>query len=121
MTSRRGFFGRIARLAEDPQKARQRRVAELRAWALECAPLEWDSEQREETARAVEVKLSYLSDETLRGENMKKYVENVVRTKEMFYAARRAEQEYLRRNPEEQNRSEYDSYPYEDSEENDSR
>jgi hypothetical protein len=115
MTSRRGFFERVARLAEDPHKLRERRVSELRAWALECAPLEWESDQREETARAVEVKLSYLSDETLRGDNMKKYVENIVRAKEMFYAARRAEEEYLRRNREE---SEYHSYPYEDTEEN---
>lgn len=117
MVSRRGFFEKVARLAEDPQKARQQRVEELRAWAMECAPLDWDAEQREETARGVEVKLSYLSDETLRGENMKKYVENIVRTKEMFYAARRAEQDYLRRHQDESS-PEYDSYPYEDTEEN---
>src|SRR5437870_4946799 len=115
MFSRRGFFERIARMAEDPQKIREQRVSELRAWALECAPLDWDSEQREETARAVEVKLSYLSDETLSQDNMKKYVENVVRTKEMFYAARRAEEDYMRRRRED---SEYDTYPYEDTEEN---
>lgn len=102
-------------MAEDPQKLREQRVSELRAWALECAPLDWDSEQREETARAVELKLSYLSDDTLRQENMKKYVENIVRTKEMFYAARRAEDDYLRRHGQE---SDCDTYPYEDTEEN---
>ena len=108
MTSRRGFFEHIVRMTEDPQKLRDRRVAELCAWALECSPLEWDTEQREETARAVETKLLYLSDETLGQDNMKKYVENIVRTKEMFYAARRAEDDYLRRNP-----IPHD-YPYED-------
>ena len=30
---------------------------------------------------------------------MKKYVESIVRDKEMFYAARRAEDDYVRRNP----------------------
>ena len=104
MTSRRGFFEHFARMTEDPQKVRDRRVEELRAWAIECFPLEWDNEQREETLRSVELKLSYLGDETLTQDNMKKYVENLVRTKEMFYAARRAEEDYVRRNP----------YPYED-------
>ena len=113
MFSRRGFFERLTHLAEDPQKVRARRVAELRAWALECASLDWDAQQREETAQAVEGKLSYLSDETLAQENMKKYVENIVRTKEMFYAAQRAEQDYLRRHQED---TEYDGYPYEGTE-----
>jgi hypothetical protein len=115
MFSRRGFFEYFTHLAENPQKARERRVAELRAWALECASLDWSAEQREETARDVERKLSYLSDESLRQENMKKYVENIVRTKDMFYAAQRAEQDYLRRHQED---SEYDGYPYGDNEEN---
>ena len=118
MTSRRGFFEHLARMAEDPQKVRERRVTELRAWAMECAPLDWDTAQREETARTVEVKLSYLSDDTLAGDNMKKYVENIVRTKEMFYAARRAEEDYLRRHQLTGAEAEADSYPYEDSEEN---
>ena len=97
MFSRRGFFEKLTHLAEDPQKLRTRRIAELRAWAMECASLDWDAAQREETGCDIERKLSYLSDETLRQENMKKYVENIVRTKEMFYAAQRAEQDYLRR------------------------
>ena len=91
MFSRRGFFERIARMAEDPQKIREQRVSELRAWALECAPLDWDSEQREETARAVEVKLSYLSDETLSQDNMKKYVENGGRIRGFAVPASRPE------------------------------
>ena len=107
MFSRRGFFERLTHLAEDAQKVRARRVAELRAWAMECASLDWDATQREETAQDVERKLSYLSDATLRQENMKKYVENIVRTKEMFYAAQRAEQDYVRRHQED---SEYDPY-----------
>ncbi len=72
-------------------------MAELRDRALETAPLEWDADQREETARAIERKLSYLSDDALRQPNIFKYAEQIVRTKEMFYAARRAEEEYLRR------------------------
>ena len=99
MTSRRGFFESIVHMTADPRKLRDKRVEELRAWALECAPLEWDTEQREEAARMVETKLTYLSDETLRGDGMKKLVESIVRTKEMFYAARRAEDDYVRRNP----------------------
>jgi hypothetical protein len=113
MFSRRGFFEKLTHLAEDPQKLRARRVAELRAWAMECASLDWDASQREETGQDVERKLSYLSDETLRQENMRKYVENIVRTKEMFYAARRAEQDYARRH---QVDSEYDGYPHEGTE-----
>ena len=72
-------------------------MAELRDLALDTAPTEWSPDQREETARAIERKLSYLSDDTLRQPNIRKYVEQIVRTKEMFYAARRAEEEYLRR------------------------
>ena len=96
-TSRRDFFGWFARIGENPLLWREKRVAELRAQALEAAPLDWGSDQREETARAVEQKLSYLSDHVLRQENIRKYVENIVRTKEMFYAAQSAEQAYLRR------------------------
>jgi hypothetical protein len=77
---------------------------------MECASLDWTTNQREDTAQDVERKLSYLSDEALRQENMKKYVENIVRTKEIFYAAQRAEQDYLRRE------QEYDGYPYEGTE-----
>src|ERR1022692_2425992 len=69
MFSRRGFFERLTHLAEDPEKVRARRVAELRAWAMECASLDWDATQREETGQDVERKLSYLSDATLRQEN----------------------------------------------------
>lgn len=99
MTSRRGFFEHIVRMKDNPGKLREKRIQELRAWALECAPLEWDNDLREDTARLVESKLTYLSDETLQGDGMKKYVESIVRDKEMFYAARRAEDDYVRRNP----------------------
>jgi hypothetical protein len=107
MFSRRGFFEKLTHLAEDPQKLRVRRIAELRAWAMECASLDWSADQREETGQDIERKLSYLSDETLRQDNMRKYVENIVRTKEMFYAAQRAEQDYARRHDED---SPYDPY-----------
>ncbi len=106
MFSRREFFGRIGRVAENPQRVREKRVAELVEMALETAPLDWGADQREETARAIERKLSYLGDDALRRPNTCKYVEQIVRTKEMFYAAQRAEEEYLRRQREEEESTE---------------
>ncbi len=112
MFSRRNFFSRLARITENPQRWREKRVAQLKAAALEAAPLDWTDQQREETGWAIEQKLSYLSDESLRQENMNKYVENIVRTKEMFYAAQGAEAQYLRR---QQAGNDYDTYPYEEN------
>lgn len=106
MFSRREFFGRFARLAEDPQRWREKRVAELVEMALETAPLDWGADQREETAQAIERKLACLGDDALRQPHLGKYVEHIVRTKEMFYAAERAEQEYLRRQQEERESTE---------------
>lgn len=113
MFSRREFFGRIARAAEDPQRWREKRVAELRELALKSAPSDWTSAQREEAARAVEQKLSYLGDAALRQPNIRKYVEQIVRTKQMFYEARRAEEEYLRS----REQTEYPDYTSEYTEE----
>jgi hypothetical protein len=114
MFSRRDFFSRFTRVVENPQKWREKRVAELKAIALDAAPLDWSDDQREETTRAVERKLSYLSDITLRQENMRKYVEDVVRTTEIRFAAQRAEEEFLRRQQADSN-SNYDTYPYEEN------
>jgi hypothetical protein len=97
MYSRRGFFERLSNMAQDREVWRRKRVSELRALALEAAPLDWTDEQREETGRALELKLSYMTDEGLREPGIRKYVEGIVRTKEMFYAAQRAEDDYLRR------------------------
>lgn len=100
MLSRREFFDNIARSA-NPQRWREKRVTELVAVALKAAPGDWGPDEREETARAIETKLSYLSDDTLRQPHIRKYVQQIVRTKEMFYAARRAEEDYLRRQQDE--------------------
>ena len=100
MLSRRELFENIARSA-DPQRWRERRMARLRELALKTAPAHWTADQREETARAIETKLSYLSDDALRQPNIRKYVEQIVRTKEIFYSAKRAEEEHLRRRQEE--------------------
>ena len=110
MYSRRDFFGRVARLAEDRRRWREKRLAELREMALEVAPLNWTEDQREETLRALDQKLSCLNDDALRQESIRKYVEGLVRTKEMFYAAQRAEQEYLRRQGQDS-----DPYPSEEN------
>ena len=100
MLSRRELFENIARSA-DPQRWRERRVARLCGLALKAAPAHWTAEQRDETARAIETKLAYLSDDGLRQPNIRKYVEQIVRTKELFYSAKRAEDAYLRRLQEE--------------------
>ena len=112
MFSRRNFFSRFTRIAENHQRWREKRVAHLKAVALETAPLDWSDRQREETGWAIEQKLSYLSDENLRQESMTKVVEDVVRSKEMFYAAQSAEEQYLRR---QQAGNDYDTYPYEEN------
>ena len=98
MYSRRGFFDHIRRAAEDPRRRRDERVAELCRLGLEAAPLDWPEEQRDETRRAIEIKLSCLDDEAIWQPNMSRYVTAIVRTKEMYFAAKRAEEDFLRRN-----------------------
>ena len=97
MYSRRGFFDHLRRVAEEPLRRRQKRVAELCRIGLETAPLDWSDEQREDTERAIEIKLAALTDEALWQPNAGRYVTGIVRSKEMFYAAQRAEEDYLRR------------------------
>lgn len=98
MYSRRGFFDHLRRVAEEPLRRRSKRVAELCRIGLETAPLDWSEEQREETRRAIEMKLAAMTDEALWQPATGRLVTGIVRTKEMYYAAQRAEQDYLRRN-----------------------
>jgi hypothetical protein len=104
--SRRGFFGHLRRVAEDPRRRRQQRVADLCRIALEAAPLDWTEDQRDEARRALEIKLGCLEDEALWRPDIRRYLAGIVRTKEMYFAARRAEEDFLRRN-------QHDPYPEE--------
>ena len=83
--SRRQFFERFREVAEGPLRWRERRVTELREYALKQMPAEWTPEQREEASRAVERRLIYLSDESLRTPEMYKYVEAILGSKELFF------------------------------------
>lgn len=94
--SRRQFFERLRDAAEGPHRWREKRIAQLREYALSKAPAEWAAEQREEAGRAVERKLTYMSDDTLRGPGMRRYVEAVVRSKDIFFQSSHAEEEYYR-------------------------
>ena len=91
--SRRQFFGRFRDAAEGPHRWRERRIAELKEYALTKAPPEWTAQQREEAGRAVETKLVYMSDDTLRGGAMKRYVEGILRSKDLFYQATQTQQQ----------------------------
>ena len=94
--SRRQFFERLRHAAEGPHRWREKRIARLRAYALSKAPAEWTADQREEAGRAVERKLLYMSDESLRGPGMRRYVEAILRSKDIFFQATQAEQDYYR-------------------------
>lgn len=93
--SRRQFFERIRHAAEGP-RWREKRIAQLREYALKKAPPEWNAGQREEAGRAIERRLAYMSDDSLRGPGMRKYVEAILRSKDLFYQATQAEQDYNR-------------------------
>jgi hypothetical protein len=97
MYSRRGFFDHIRRVAEEPRLRREKRVAELCRIGLEALALDCSDDQREDSRRAIEIKLACLDDEALWQPNLARYVIGIVRTKEMFFAAKRAEEDYLRR------------------------
>ena len=92
--SRRQFFERFREVAEGPLCWRERRIAQLCEYALKKAPAEWTSEQREEAGQAIEHRLTYLSDESLRGPQMRKYVDAILRSKDLFFHATEAEQDY---------------------------
>ncbi len=91
--SRRQFFERLRHAAEGPHRWRERRIADLRAYALTKAPAEWTDQQREEAGRAVERKLLYMSDDTLRGTGMRRYVEGIIQSKDLYYQSSPAEEE----------------------------
>ncbi len=94
--SRRQFFERLRDAAEGPHRWRERRIAQLREYALTKAPGEWSDAQRREAGRAVESKLLYMSDDSLRGRAMRRYVEGIIRSKDLFFQANQAEQDYYR-------------------------
>lgn len=98
--SRRQFFERIRNVAEGPERWREKRIAELRAYALGKAPAEWTEAQREDAGRAVERKLVYMSDDSLRGPEMRRYVEAIIHNKDQFFQSSRAEEDhYLEDDP----------------------
>lgn len=103
--SRRQFFGRLRDAAEGPHRWREKRIAQLRDYALSNAPAEWTTEQRAEAGRAVERKLMYMSDETLRGPEMRKYVLGIMRSKELVFQTGKTDEDYGR-----QEDSYYDEY-----------
>jgi len=92
--SRRQFFDRLREAAEGPHRWREKRIAQLREYALSHAPSGWTSAQREEAGRMVENKLAYMSDESLRGPDMKRYVEAVIQSKDLYFQTRPAEPGY---------------------------
>ncbi len=92
--SRRGFFERLRQAAEGPQRWREKRIAELREYALSKAPSEWTQAQREEAGRTVERKLVYMSDETLRGAGMRRYVDSIIQSKDLFFQSNQSEETY---------------------------
>ena len=103
--SRRQFFERIRHAAEGPHRWREKRIAQLREYALTRAPAEWTDAQREEAGRAVERKLLYMSDDTLRGSGMRRYVDGIIRSKDLFFQSSQAEEDTYR-----QEDSYYDDY-----------
>lgn len=60
------------------------------------APAEWTAQQREQAGRAVENKLIYMSDDTLRGRDMRRYVESIIRSKDLFFQSSQPEEEQYR-------------------------
>lgn len=94
--SRRKFFERLRDAAEGPQRWREKRVAQLKEYALSKAPPEWTAEQREQAAKAVENRLVYMSDDTLRGPDMRRYVESILQSKDIFFNSSQPEEDYSR-------------------------
>jgi hypothetical protein len=94
--SRRKFFERLRDAAEGPQRWREKRVAQLKEYALSKAPAEWTAEQREQAAKAVENRLVYMSDDTLRGPDMRRYVESILQSKDISLNSSQPEEDYSR-------------------------
>ena len=83
--SRRQFFGRLREVAEGPDRWRERRIAELREYALKKMPAEWTPQQRDTARWAVEHRVVYLSEESLRTPEMYKYVDAILSSKDLFF------------------------------------
>jgi hypothetical protein len=94
--SRRGFFERLRDAAEGGQRWREKRIARLKEYALSKAPAEWTAEQREQAARALENRLVYISDETLRGSDMRSYVESIINNKDIVFPSNQPEEDTCR-------------------------
>jgi hypothetical protein len=94
--SRRKFFERLRDAAEGPQRWREKRVAQLKEYALSKAPPEWTAEQREQAAKAVENRLVYMSDDSLHGPDMRRYVESILQSKDIFLNSSQPEEDYSR-------------------------
>ena len=83
--SRRQFFGRLRGVAQGPDRWRERRIAELREYALKKMQAKWTPQQRDAARWAVEHRLVYLSEESLRTPEMYKYVDAILSSKELFF------------------------------------
>jgi hypothetical protein len=94
--SRRKFFERLRDAAEGPQRWREKRVAQLKEYALSKAPAEWTAEQREQAAKAVENRLVYMSDDTLHGPDMRRNVESILQSKDIFFNSSQPEEDCSR-------------------------
>ncbi len=104
--SRRQFFDRFRQAAEGPQRWRDKRIAELREYAMAKAPPDWNAERRSSLARAVEDRLVYMSDDSLRGPGMRRYVDSVIESKTVYYNSEGNEEDYYREGD-----SYYNDYP----------
>jgi hypothetical protein len=96
--SRRAFFERIRQAAERPGRWRERRVQELKEYALSKAPAEWTDAQRQDLARTVEEKLAYMSDDTLRDSGTRRYVDVIINARKTHYEAGEADEDSCRLN-----------------------
>ena len=83
--SRRQFFTRLRDAAEGPERWRERRIQELKEYALEKAPGEWTAEQRHDLGRTIDEKLVYMSDETLRAPGVRRYVDAMIDSRRQYY------------------------------------
>ncbi len=92
--SRRQFFDRLRQVAD--RKWRDKRIAEMREYALSKAPEKWTDEQRQSLARAVEDRLAYMSDDTFRSAGLRRYVDSIVESRTVYYNSTNTEEDYYR-------------------------
>jgi hypothetical protein len=89
--SRRQFFTRLRDAAEGPERWRERRIQELKDYALKKAPAEWTEAQRLDLARTCDEKLVYMSDDTLRDPGAERYVDAMIEAKNMYFQSSESE------------------------------